>query len=67
MVCCKGFSGRPPGDRMHHRGFYFEIIAGMEKIPNLTDHPRALSKGFLDRFINNQVDVALSVAGLDIG
>src|SRR6185503_18841445 len=66
MVRDKGFRGRTSGNRMHHRGFDFKEASFDQERANAGDDSAAGGKDAMYLRIGDQVDIALSIAGLDI-
>src|SRR5207245_3578135 len=58
---------RPAGDGLHHRGFDFDVTAGVEEAAHRLDDPRALHKYFAHLGIHGHVEVALAVTQLYVG
>ncbi|MCY1443103.1 hypothetical protein D9M71_595020 [compost metagenome] len=55
------------GDGLQHRGFHFEETAVVEEVADVGDHLGAHAEGLAHLLVDDQVDVALAVAGLGIG
>ncbi len=59
----EGFCRRAAGNRVHHRGFDFEIMLAHHKITHGLDDLAAFDKGIARFFVGNQIDIALAVFG----
>src|ERR1700761_3591517 len=67
MVRRKRTRRRAAGDRLHHRRFYFEIVAIVEELANGLEDLGALDEDFASVEVGEEIDVALAVAELDVG
>ena len=57
---------RATGDRLHHRRLDLEEPAGVEELADAADQARAELEDRARLGVDDQVDVALPVAGLDV-
>ena len=57
------FRRRATGNRVHHRGFDFEIMLVHHKIAHRLNDLAAFDKRIARFFVGNQIDVALTVFG----
>ena len=63
MVGHERFRRRAAGNRVHHRGFDFEIMLVHHEITHGLDDLAAFDKGIARFFVGNQIDVTLAVFG----
>src|SRR6185437_7561590 len=54
-------------DRLHHRRLNFEEIESVEEITQIPDYPGSCAKDVAARFVDDQIDITLAIAHLDIG
>ena len=52
---------------LHHRGLYFQITPVGEKLPQQADNFNSFAKGFPDLRVDDEINITLPVAHLDIG
>ena len=57
----------PAGDRLHHRGLDLDVAALVEEAAHRGDHRAAHHEDAAHLGVREQVEVALAVAGLDVG
>ena len=62
----EGPGQRPAGDRLHHRRLDFEIAARIEEPAHVREHPAADVEHAPRIGIDDEIEVALSVADLDV-
>ena len=58
---------RAAGDRLHHRRLDLEIAAGVQERADRRQHPAAHLEHLARIGIDDQIEIALAVAGLDVG
>ena len=57
----------PAGDRLHHRGFDLDVAALVEEAPHRAHHRASQHEDAAHLGVREQVEVALAVAGFDVG
>ena len=66
VVGLEGFGGSPARYSLHHRGFYLQKTPVGEKLPQKPDNFNSFPKGLAHFRIDNEIDIALTVAHLNI-
>ena len=67
VVGFKGFGRCATRDGLQHRGFNFEEAAVVEKAANVRNHLRTNAEGVARFFVDDQINIALTVALFGVG
>ena len=67
VVRAKGLGQRAAQDRVHHRRLDLDEVARVEEVAHAAHDASPLAKGPRHRLVDDEIDVALAVAGLDVG
>ena len=58
---------RAAGDGLHHRRFHLEVAARVEKLAQRRQHPAAHLEHLARLGIDDEIEIALAIADLDVG
>jgi len=67
VVGAEGLGRGAAGHRLHHRGFHLHVAAVVEKFADQPDDLHPLLEHLARLGIDDQIEIALAVTGLDIG